>query len=192
MHINDRFCCVIYIEIYWHTFYIYIIYHGIKAVCISWIDAKKLAHNSCKPVQDCYVNNNINLAWNGPKIMEKTCWPPTKYTCLKSCSDCSCRQSCKNWMFCSRELMQFNYRSYIPNWVTYITKSHSPLWHICCCIVHSETAIHNNLTNDICYMHMKVKFLTIHFVTFISRVLISPFLHIYGLVSWCLTCATVI
>ncbi len=100
-----RFCGVIYITIYWHTFSIYIIYHGNKAVCISWIDAKKLAHNSCKPVQDCYVNNNINLAQNRPKIMEKTCWPPKKYTCLKSCSDCSCRQSCKNWMFCSCELM---------------------------------------------------------------------------------------
>ena len=53
-----------------------------KSACISWIDAKKLAHNTCKPVQDCYVNNNINLAQNGPKIMEETCWPPKKYTCL--------------------------------------------------------------------------------------------------------------
>ncbi len=33
---------------------------------------KNLAHNSCKPVQDCYVNNNINLAQNRPKIMGKS------------------------------------------------------------------------------------------------------------------------
>jgi hypothetical protein len=56
-----RFCGVIYIKIYWHLFDI-IIYYGNKAVCISWIDAKKLANNSCKPVQDCCENkNNINL-----------------------------------------------------------------------------------------------------------------------------------
>ena len=96
---------VIYITIYGHTFFIYIIYHGNKAVCISWIDAKKLAHNSCKPVQDCYVNNNINLAQNRPKIMGKTSSPPKTYLCPKSCSNCSCRLSCKNWIFCSCELM---------------------------------------------------------------------------------------
>ena len=62
---------VIYITIYRHLFDI-IIYHGNKAVYISWIDAKKLAYNSCKPVQDCYVNNNINLAQNRPKIMGKS------------------------------------------------------------------------------------------------------------------------
>ena len=39
-----RFCGVIYIKIYWHLFDI-IIYYGNKAVYISWIDAKKLAHN---------------------------------------------------------------------------------------------------------------------------------------------------
>ena len=56
-----RFCGVIYIKIYWHLFDI-IIYYGNKAVYISWIDAKKLAHNSCKPVQDCCEKkNNINL-----------------------------------------------------------------------------------------------------------------------------------
>ena len=80
-----------------------IIYHGNKAVYNSWIDAKELAHNSCKPVQDCWVKNNINLPKNR---------------------------------------------------------------------------------------------LTIHFVTYISRVLIShkysPFIHIYCLVSCCLTSATVI
>ncbi len=64
------FCGVIYITIYWHLFD-NIIYRGNKAVYISWIDATKLAHNSCKPVQYCYVNNNINLAQNRPKIMEK-------------------------------------------------------------------------------------------------------------------------
>ena len=86
-------------------FWIYIIYHGNKAVYISWIDSKMLAHNSCKPVQDCYVNNNINLAQKRPKIMGKASSPPKKYTCPKSCSNCSCRLSCKNWIFCSCELM---------------------------------------------------------------------------------------
>ncbi len=100
-----RFCGVIYITIYWHTFSIYIIYHGNKAVYISWIDAKKLAHNSPKPVQDCYVNNNIKLAQNRQKIMEKVSSPPKTYLRPKSCSDCSCRLSCKNWIFYSCELM---------------------------------------------------------------------------------------
>ncbi len=67
-----RSCGVICITIYCHTFSIYIIYHGDKAVCISWSDVKKLAHNTCKPVQYCYVNNNINLAQNRPKLMEKS------------------------------------------------------------------------------------------------------------------------
>ncbi len=93
---HSNICGVIYITIYLHTFFTYIIYHGNKAVCISWIDAKKLAHNSCKPVQDFYVNNNINLARNKPKIMEKASSSPKKYICPKSCSNCSCRLSCKN------------------------------------------------------------------------------------------------
>ena len=86
--------------------------------------------------------------------------------------------------------------------VTYITESHIQhkvthhfyIFILLHCL-DSETAIHNKMTYDICYMHMKVTALTIHFVTCISRVLISqkysPFLHIYNLVSCCLTCATV-
>ena len=47
-----------------------------KQYTFSWIDAKKLAQNLCNPVQDCYVNNNIYLAQNRPKIMEKASSPP--------------------------------------------------------------------------------------------------------------------
>ena len=33
-----------------------------KQYTFHGFDAKKLAHNSCTPVRDCYVNNNIKLA----------------------------------------------------------------------------------------------------------------------------------
>ena len=62
------FVVFIYITIYWHRFDI-IIYYGNKAVYISWIDAKKVAHNLCKPVQDCCVKNNINLWQNRLTIL---------------------------------------------------------------------------------------------------------------------------
>ena len=35
-----------------------------KQYTFHGFDAKKLAHNLCKPVQDCFVNNNIKLAQN--------------------------------------------------------------------------------------------------------------------------------
>ncbi len=81
---------------------------------------------------------------------------------------------------------RINYRSNIHNWVTYKTKSHSPLWHMCCCIA---------CILRLLYIRM---WQTIH-VTWIWKlhswqfILLqySPFLHIYCLVSCWLTSAIV-
>ena len=49
-----------------------------KQYAFHGFDTKTLAHNSCKPVQNCYVNNNINLAQIRPILVEKTISPPKK------------------------------------------------------------------------------------------------------------------
>ena len=92
--------------------------------------------------------------------------------------------------------MRHQLQSYIHNWVTSVIKSHSSLWHICCCIACIPRLLY--ITNDKWYMlhAYEVTFFTIHFVTYISKVhyhkKYSSFLHIYCLVSCCLTSATVI
>ncbi len=100
---------------------------GKKTLCVqrhqSWIDAKELAHISCKLVWDFYVYNNINLAHKQIKNNRKSQLTTKKYIIPISCSDCSSRLSCKNWLCCSLSWFHINYRSYIHNWVPYITNS---------------------------------------------------------------------
>ncbi len=146
-------------------------------------------------MQDCWVKNNINLWQNRQKIMEKTAHHQKNIHVQNHAPIAPADCHVKIEYFVHVSWWHINYRSYIHNGVTYITNSHSPLWHICCCIACILRLLYITMWQmKICFIHMKVTFLTIHFVTYISRVLISqkysPFLHIYRLVSYCLTSVT--
>ena len=83
-------------------------------------------------MQDCYVNNNINLAQIRPKIMEKTISPPKNIHVQNHAPITPADCHVKIEYFVHVSWWHINYISYIHNWVTYITYSHSPLWHNYC------------------------------------------------------------
>ena len=90
-----------------------------------------------------------------------------------------------------------NHRSYIHNWVIYITKSHSPLWHICCCIAWILRLLYITMWQMIYVSCMwklhSWQFILLHtYLRFLYHKKYLPFLHIYCLVSCCLTSETVI